>query len=115
MGQRLSVSKEQENELYNFLQIPQPQPQPVQQSPQAHQVVMMRMMAPTALGPNQHVIKPNAPVKKQRMIAPTPLILNQHAVPPVSPRKRHSYKAVVNERRSPVRHRQQVGQQHLQR
>jgi hypothetical protein len=69
MGQKLSISHEQEQELYNLFQVGQPQKS--QASPETSPVVMMRMMAPTALGPKRSVMQPSPPVKKQRAIEPT--------------------------------------------
>ncbi len=68
MGQRLSISHEEENELYNILQVNEPQKS--QGTPQAQPVVMMRMMAPTALAPQQRVIQPAVPARKPRVMEP---------------------------------------------
>jgi hypothetical protein len=66
MGQKLSLSKEEENELLNLFQLGQPQN--LQESPKIQPIVMMRMMAPTALGSRQRVMQPIAPARQQRGI-----------------------------------------------
>jgi hypothetical protein len=67
MGSKISFSKEEENQLYNLFQINQvQQKQKSEQESNTPPVVMMRMMAPTALAPQPRVMKQNRPVKKQR-------------------------------------------------
>jgi hypothetical protein len=87
MGQKLSISQEEENELYNLLQGGQPQKSHETGQPQP--VFMMRMMAPTALAPQQRVMQPAVPARKPRVMEPA-----------------------VKVRRAPVKQAQQVGQYH---
>ncbi len=68
MGQKLSVSQEEENELYNLFQIQRPSA--AQETPKSNPVVMMRLMAPTALSPRPRVMQPSSPVRKQRVRQP---------------------------------------------
>jgi hypothetical protein len=67
MGSKISISQEEENELYNLLQINQlEQKEKTKEAPSIQPAVMMRMMAPTALAPQQRVMQQNPRVKKQR-------------------------------------------------
>jgi hypothetical protein len=65
MGSNVSLSPEEENQLNNLFQINQGK-QKSKQDPNGQPVVMMRMMAPTALVPQPRVKKQNQPVKKRQ-------------------------------------------------
>jgi hypothetical protein len=68
MGQKMSDSNDEENELFNPLQAGEYQS--VQIVPQANPVRMMRMMAPTNPGLRQRGREPNAQGRRQQMINP---------------------------------------------
>jgi hypothetical protein len=61
MGQKVSLSYDDENELFNLFQLGQYRKR--QQTAGTQPVVMMRLMSPTALGAKQRV---NQPVGKPR-------------------------------------------------
>ncbi len=68
MGQKLSISQEEENELHNLFQIDRPSA--AQETPKSNPIVMMRLMAPTPLTPQPRVMRPSSPVRKQRVRQP---------------------------------------------
>ena len=67
MGSNVSLTPEEQNQLNNIFQINQGTPkQKTNQDPNGQPVVMMRMMAPTALNPQPRVNRQNQPARKQR-------------------------------------------------
>lgn len=67
MGQKASISAQEENQLYNFLGVQQGQKQKVgAESPNGAPVALMRMMAPTDPGQQQQRVRKNRPsIKRQ--------------------------------------------------
>jgi hypothetical protein len=62
MGQRMSISQEDENELFNLFQLYRNQA--IQQGSQVRPVARMRMMAPTAIGVKTQVAESPARVRR---------------------------------------------------
>ena len=71
MGQKVSVSQSEQNELYNLFGVnPSQKPKISPADPKATKPMLMRMMAPTALAPQQRSRQPKPSVKKQRPVQP---------------------------------------------
>ena len=72
MGQKASISAQEQNQLYNFLGVQQGQKNKVgAELPNAAPVALMRMMAPTDPGQQKNILKKNRPsIKTQHHAQP---------------------------------------------